>query len=117
MCDVLLCFEGIFAPLGRVSKFGSLSLSASRGSLQKLNHGKIQVSHITAKVDTGDNVNLPVQHGACFVQGSCLSRKLEKVGEFGLIMENKVSTAGVANSAECAGLIRKNLPVSGLHLF
>ena len=53
---VLMWFEGIFAPLSRISKFGSLSSSLSRGSLQKLDYGKVEVSHITAKVDTGDNV-------------------------------------------------------------
>jgi len=50
-----MCSEGIFAPLSKISKFGSLSSSAHRGSLQKLNHGKVEVSHVTAKVDTGDN--------------------------------------------------------------
>jgi hypothetical protein len=44
---------GIFAPMSKITVPGSLLTSPSRTSLQRLNHGKIEVSHITAKVDTG----------------------------------------------------------------
>ena len=60
LCHVLMCFEGIFAPLSKISKFASLSSATSRGSLHKLNYGRVQVSHITAKVDTGDDVKSPI---------------------------------------------------------
>ena len=73
-CNVLLCYEGIFAPLSRISKFGALSSAAGRGSLQKLNYGKIEVSHVTAKVDTGDSVASTV----CSLQDSYWSAKTGK---------------------------------------
>ena len=44
---------GIFAPLSKVAKPGSLLTTPSRASLQRLNHGKVDVAHVTAKVDTG----------------------------------------------------------------
>ena len=62
LSSVSMYFEGIFAPLNKITTFGSLSSPAGRGSLQKLDHGKIPVSHVTAKVDTGDGVNSPVNN-------------------------------------------------------
>ena len=45
----MMGLAGIFAPLWKVSKFGALP-SPSR---VLVDHGKIEVSHVTAKVDTG----------------------------------------------------------------
>jgi len=44
---------GIFAPLSKIAKPGSLLTTPSRTSLQRLNYGKVDVAHVTAKVNTG----------------------------------------------------------------
>ena len=44
---------GIFAPVSKITKPGSLIAAHSRTSIHRLNHGKIDVGHVTAKVDTG----------------------------------------------------------------
>ena len=49
-----MCFEGIFAPLWKVTKFGALT-SPIRSSVD---HGKVEVSHVTAKVDTGELIQV-----------------------------------------------------------
>ena len=76
--DCQFYLEGIFAPLSKISKFGLMRSAISHNSLQKLNHGKVQVSHITAKVDTGDNhCLLPFMPGFhSFVTNDDVSRTL-----------------------------------------
>ncbi len=51
-----LCILGIFAPVSKISKPGMMTprnsaLSKSRSS--GMDHGKVDTSHVTAKVDTG----------------------------------------------------------------
>ena len=51
----LVLSTGIFAPISKISKPGIL-VSANNSSRTSVSHGRVDTSHVTAKVDTGESI-------------------------------------------------------------